>query len=208
MRKKQLIEKMVELVEAMNKLEHQLKDAKAENEEMKATIALLEAQLKVAEQVASKAQAEDAGFKVDVNVVEEDNVAPEAAEPEQPHEPQESVETETSAEPEKTAEPTKTVAPLEIKTNEVPLADSAKEYGSVIIGKLVIESVKYANLIGESDTNDKKELLNLIMGRAEVAKAEIFAATESEAAFEVKKDIIDAQYAEALDYFKSAYGQI
>ena len=196
MRKKQLIEKMVELVEAMNKLEHQLKDAKAENEEMKATIAMLEAQLKVAEQVASKAQAEDAGFKVDVNVVEEANVAQEATEPQE------------TVEPEETAEPEKTVAPLEIKTNEVPLADSAKEYGSVIIGKLVIESVKYANLIGESDTSDKKELLNLIMGKAEVAKAEIFAATESEAAFEVKKDIINAQYAEALDYFKSAYGQI
>ena len=46
------------------------------------------------------------------------------------------------------------------------------------------------------------------MGKAEVAKADIFAITEGLLSDENKKELIDAQCAEALDYFKSAYAQI
>ena len=82
------------------------------------------------------------------------------------------------------------------------------EYAAVAIGKVVQESIKYANLISTSTSPNKKEVLNLIMGKAEVAKAEIFAITEGLLSDENKKELIDAQCAEALDYFKSAYAQI
>ncbi|MBQ5911463.1 MAG: hypothetical protein IIW94_05595 [Clostridia bacterium] len=177
MKKKQLIEKMVELIDTINSLQHQLNEVKTENKELKEKLVLLEQQpentkMAVPEPVKTE------GFTVDTEAL--DSAA--------------------------TAEVAEEMPAIEV--NDVKLADSTVEYGSVIIGKIVVESVKYANLIGESNSENKKELLNLIMGKAEVAKAEIFAITESEATDEVKKELIDAQYAEALDYFKSAYGQI
>lgn len=89
-----------------------------------------------------------------------------------------------------------------------PYVENALEYGSIAIGKVVQASIKYANLISQSNSENKKELLNLIMGKAEITKSEIFNITEGELAFEMKKELIDSQCDEAVDYFKSAYGQI
>ena len=97
----------------------------------------------------------------------------------------------------------KTTEPIEL-----PVDNEILEYGAVAIGKVVQESVKYANLISESACDNKKELLNLIMGKAEVTKAEIFSITDGNIAADLKKDLIDTQCDEAVDYFKSAYGQI
>ena len=93
--------------------------------------------------------------------------------------------------------------PIELKEENAVI-----EYGAVAIGRVVQESVKYANLISESNSENKKELLNLIMGKAEITKAEIFSITDGELAFDVQKELIDSQCDEAIDYFKSAYGQI
>ena len=91
---------------------------------------------------------------------------------------------------------------------ELPGQNDVVEYGAIAIGRVVQESVKYANLISESNSENKKELLNLIMGMAEVTKAEIFSITDGEMAFELKKELINTKCDEAIDYFKSAYGQI
>lgn len=91
---------------------------------------------------------------------------------------------------------------------ELPQDNEILEYGAIAIGRVVQESVKYANLISESACDNKKELLNLIMGKAEITKAEIFSITDGNIAVDLKKDLIDTQYDEAVDYFKSAYGQI
>lgn len=178
MKKKDLINKMVELIEAMNSLQRQLNSVKTENKELRDRVTALENAAK--EPV--KTQPEPAvipetakGFTVDENALDE---------------------------PETVAE-----AP-EITVNAVPLKDSVVEYAAVAIGKVVQESIKYANLISTSTSPNKKEVLNLIMGKAEVAKAEIFAITEGLLSDENKKELIDAQCAEALDYFKSAYAQI
>ena len=98
--------------------------------------------------------------------------------------------------------------PLNAPVNTVTLEDNMLEYGSVTIGKVVQESIKYANLISASAGENKKEVLNLIMGKAEVVKSEIFTITEGELSPEVKKELIDTQLNEAIDYFKSAYGQL
>lgn len=89
-----------------------------------------------------------------------------------------------------------------------PLVNEITEYGSVVIGKIVCETVKYSGKITASQSENKKELLNLIMGKGEVAKSEIFNITESEVSDETKRELIDAQLDEALDYFKSVVEQI
>ena len=178
MKKKDLINKMVELIEAMNSLQRQLNSVKTENKELRDRVTALENAAK--EPV--KTQPEPAvipetakGFTVDENALDEPEIVEEAP---------------------------------EITVNAVPLKDSVVEYAAVAIGKVVQESIKYANLISTSTSPNKKEVLNLIMGKAEVAKAEIFAITEGLLSDENKKELIDAQCAEALDYFKSAYAQI
>ena len=177
MRKKELIAKMVELVEASNSLQRQLKALKTENEELKDKVLELEEKLKEPVKTFNTFVLEETeGFSID-ETVEDDT---------------ETVEEETP----------------EIKVNTVELQDSTMEYAAVAIGRVVQESIKYANLITASTSNDKKEVLNLIMGKAEVVKAEIFAITEGQLTEENKKELIDAQCAEALDYFKSAYAQI
>ena len=178
MKKKDLINKMVELIEAMNSLQRQLNSVKTENKELRDRVTALENAAK--EPV--KTQPEPAvipeiakGFTVDENALDEPETVEEAP---------------------------------EITVNAVPLKDSGVEYAAGAIGKGVQESIKYANLISTSTSPNKKEVLNLIMGKAEVAKAEIFAITEGLLSDENKKELIDAQCAEALDYFKSAYAQI
>ncbi len=103
-------------------------------------------------------------------------------------------------------------APAEEKTEQadktVVLSDDVMEYGSRIIGKIIVESARYAEQISASVTENKKELLNLIMGRAEVAKAEIYSAATSETSADAKKALIDAELSDATDYFKSVAGQI
>ena len=99
-------------------------------------------------------------------------------------------------------------AAVNIPVNVVTLEDNILEYGSVTIGKVVQESIKYANLISASASENKKEVLNLIMGKAEVVKSEIFTITDGDLSPEVKKELIDTQLNEATDYFKSAYAQL
>ena len=167
MRKIEILKKMLELIDVVNSLQHQLDDLKRENSEIKERLEGLEN---------SKAV-----------VVSTDNA--------------------------KTLDNGFTVFSTEILEDEPTIYEDVQEenvldYGSVAIGKVVQESIKYANLISESNFQNKKELLNLIMGKAEVTKSEIFSITESDVAFSLQKELIDAQCDEATDYFKSAYGQI
>lgn len=109
---------------------------------------------------------------------------------------------------------TETVAetPLE-KLEEKILAaaditDDTK-YGAEIIGKIVVLAAKRCNeLTAASNSNENtKELVNLILGRTEIAKAEILSVTQSEAELEVKKELIDAQLTACEDYFNSIMAQ-
>ena len=74
---------------------------------------------------------------------------------------------------------------------------------SDVIGNIVIKAAGYINELTASDNPNKKELVNLILGRTEIAKAEILAIVSSEADIEAQKELINAQYDEALSYFKS-----
>lgn len=82
------------------------------------------------------------------------------------------------------------------------------EYGAQIIGKIVVNATKYCNSITASmDSAAAKELVNLILGRTEVAKAEILKAVAAEMPIEAKKSMIDSEQAAAEDYFQSIMAQ-
>lgn len=83
------------------------------------------------------------------------------------------------------------------------------EYASQTIGKIVISAATYCNkLTAISESNDAKELINLILGRTEIAKAEILKIVSENTDFLLKKELIDAQKNSAEDYFNSVMAQI
>lgn len=83
------------------------------------------------------------------------------------------------------------------------------EYGSQIIGKIVITAATYCNkLTSVSENADVKELINLILGRTEIAKAEILKIVSGDSHFAAKKELIDAQKNSAEDYFNSVMAQL
>ena len=76
------------------------------------------------------------------------------------------------------------------------------EYGAAVIGKTVVAAAKYCEQLKTRD--NAKEL---ILGRTEVAKAEILNIVTSDNAAEEKRRLIDEQFAAAEDYFASVTAQ-
>lgn len=98
---------------------------------------------------------------------------------------------------------------LENKIAAQSLVSKETEYGAQVIGQIVVSAAKHCNLLtAASDKTDIKELINLILGRTEVAKAEILKIISSEFDFEEKKKYIDTQKNTAEDYFSSIMAQL
>lgn len=209
MKKKELINKIDSLINSLNEMSAELKACRAENNELKHKIEELSKENVVKEE---KPLTEEV-------IIQDETPAEEPAETceiaEEPVETCEiAVETTEEAEevlieeeePEKVIE--KKVLNILPTTEEVILPDSMMEFGAEIIGKIVIESAKYADLVAASTTVNKKELLNLIMGKSEICKAEILNIVTSESETDIKISLINAQLSEATDYFKSVVAQI
>lgn len=88
--------------------------------------------------------------------------------------------------------------------------DSAniKEYSVKAIGKIVSETVKINCVISSSSCENKKELLNLVLGRSEVAKEEIAIVMVSNLDDEIKKQSIDREVAAVNEYFSSVLSKL
>lgn len=82
------------------------------------------------------------------------------------------------------------------------------EYGAVVIGKIVVSAAEYSNKLTLGGDDSKKELINLILGKTEVAKAEILTVVESNESFDVKCAKIDQIATVAKEYFESVVAQI
>ncbi|MBO5357942.1 MAG: hypothetical protein J6A78_01295 [Clostridia bacterium] len=82
------------------------------------------------------------------------------------------------------------------------------EIGAKIIGKTVIEATKICNLITENGGEDSKELVNLVLSRCEVLKAEILAICRCEVNFDQKLSMMESEQTAAVDYFNSILAQI
>ncbi len=82
------------------------------------------------------------------------------------------------------------------------------EYASSAIGDLVLDSATKSNTLTSDGNVKHRELVNLLLGKTEVAKAEILSIVSEEVEFETKKEKIDAVKSEALDYFASVLAQV
>ncbi len=91
----------------------------------------------------------------------------------------------------------------EENSEEPRLNDQALEYGAAVIGKITVEAAHYCEIVSSFGGDDLKELLGLIMGKSEVCKSEILNIAISELTIESKREMIDAQLNEAVEYFKS-----
>lgn len=99
-------------------------------------------------------------------------------------------------------------APLKIlEAKVIKQAEAAPDtdYGAAVIGKTVIAAAKCCEQLKTRD--NAKELINLVLGRTEVAKAEILNIVTSDNADEEKRRLIDEQLALAEDYFASVTAQ-
>lgn len=94
----------------------------------------------------------------------------------------------------------------EPQTNEVVLSEDI-EYGSKIIGEIVIEAALTSNKIKENNHPDLKELVNLILGKTEVSKGEILNIVSSEVSLSAKIQMIDDVKTQTFEYFKSILEQ-
>ena len=81
---------------------------------------------------------------------------------------------------------------------------NAADYGAKAIGKIVLSASEItSSLSGESGAG-KIELVNLILGKAEVSKAEILNAVSSDISDKEKKMIIDSVVLKSREYFDKA----
>ncbi len=90
----------------------------------------------------------------------------------------------------------------------VELSDEM-QYAASVIGQLVVEVTKVCNEILTKDKSDNsKELVNLVLGRNEVLKANILKILGEQIEFSKKQELITKEKCEAIDYFNSIIAQI
>lgn len=82
------------------------------------------------------------------------------------------------------------------------------EYGAKVIGKIVVAAAEYSNKLTVGGDDSKKELVNLILGKTEMAKAEILSVIETNDGFDVKCAKMDQIAAVSKEYFESVLAQI
>ena len=93
------------------------------------------------------------------------------------------------------------------EVSEPKLSDGMSA-GAKIIGKIVLSSAEYCNaLSGAAAPQNAKELLNLILGRTEVAKAEILRISALDIPYDEKLKAMEQELTAAEDYFKSVMAQ-
>ncbi len=81
------------------------------------------------------------------------------------------------------------------------------EFASKIIGEIVLESARLSNILTADGEIKYKELVNLILGKAEVSKAEILSVTKESVSLENKKEKIYAVKDSTFEYFESVMAQ-
>lgn len=93
------------------------------------------------------------------------------------------------------------------KETVVTLSDDTA-FGAKIIGKIVLSAAECCNsLTAPPVSQNAKELVNLILGRSEVAKAEILKIVAADVSQENKIHAIENELKECEDYFKSVMAQ-
>ena len=83
------------------------------------------------------------------------------------------------------------------------------DYAASIIGKIVVSAAKKCNILSSAQDNpDTKDLINLLLGRTEISKAEILKIISTEDEISIIKNLIDQEHSSAEDYFESVMAQL
>ena len=93
-----------------------------------------------------------------------------------------------------------------VMTNAIIKPDM--EYAAKVIGQIVVSAAEYSNKLTVGGNDSRKELVNLILGKTELAKAEILTVTQTDEPYEAKAHKIDAVAAVTKEYFESVLAQI
>lgn len=97
---------------------------------------------------------------------------------------------------------------LEAKLTRQASVPKEMDYGAEVIGKVVVEAAKCCNRLTSGEPSQAvKELVNLILGKTEVTKADILKIVSSDTSPEAKMQEIDRCFTEAADYFESVMAQ-
>lgn len=97
---------------------------------------------------------------------------------------------------------------LEEKVIAAAILKPDMEYGATVIGKIVVSAAEYSNKLTFGGDDSKKELVNLILGKTEMAKAEILSVILTEDSFDVKCSKMDQIAVVTKEYFESVLAQI
>jgi VanZ family protein len=89
-----------------------------------------------------------------------------------------------------------------------PILSEEFEYASALIGRTVVESTRLCNELSLKSNENKVDLVNLVLGRTEVLKAEILKILNSENSFQDKKDLMQKEQNATYDYFDSIKAQL
>lgn len=96
---------------------------------------------------------------------------------------------------------------LEEKVAQSVSLDSDEQYGAQVIGRIVVNAAEYSNRLTSGGETKYKELVNLILGRTEVAKSEILGVVSSQNDIETKKREMDEIEKNASEYFENVMAQ-
>ena len=96
----------------------------------------------------------------------------------------------------------------ETETEETVILPDDTSYGASVIGKIVVLATENCNKLSLNDSTQKsRDQINLILGRTEVAKAEILKIITQNISLERKIELMDTEKNEVSDYFESVMAQ-
>ena len=95
-----------------------------------------------------------------------------------------------------------------VNTESDEQGSDIKEYTVNIIGKIISETVKVNCVLAGGQGENRQELINLVLGRSEVAKEEISTLMHSGLSDDEIKTLSDKQLTDTLEYFKNILNQI
>lgn len=86
--------------------------------------------------------------------------------------------------------------------------EDINNYAVKVISRIITESVKIGCVLASSQNPNKKELLNLALGRTEVAKNEIYLLLNTNLCYDEIKKSIDNEEQQVTEYYKSIFAQL
>jgi len=95
-----------------------------------------------------------------------------------------------------------------VKTDEIEAHENIIDYGSVIIGKVIISAAENGSRIDTDDEERKNAALNDILERTEEVKAEILNIISSDDSYDKKCRLMEREYQSAVSFFDRTVARV